>query len=358
MKSFLVNIDFEDQLSEQKFRPPHWHKINKELEYLFFWQGLENASLWTPIEYDLDYLNYVENLVGTKPKTKTEGLYDELWWGQLRDQSEFSRQQKANSKAFCAQARKDLGLENFSSFICHSLGDVSDSLAKIDGPFVIKDDICFSGRGFSFKKLEGDQFPKIVEPWVRRVRDFSIFRYGDNEEICCLQTHVNSEGTYKGSLFKETMSEAPSLCKNFEKIEEYYRKELSCTEVQVDAYQYLEGSELNFQFLGEVNHRKTLGKVFWDLHKRFGNRSSFLGIIPSFQLRKKSFKESIDNLGKFHFNPVTKSGVIHLSPREARFSLFFFTEESERALQFLIRDFWKREVKEGLKLPPEFIVYL
>jgi hypothetical protein len=357
--SYLVNIDFEEQLHSDTFSPVKWRKINRELEYLFFWDAKQGQELWSPEVYDQDYKNYVEDLTGYRPKTTSLGSHDYCWWGDLETEHRFKTQKVLNSKVKCAEIRRDIGLESYPSFICRSQEEISSALEKMDKKFVIKEDYAFSGRGLHFLHTAKISPPVVVEPWVKRVRDFSLFY--NEDQIFCLQTHVNRNGSYKGSLIKNQMSERSSLLAEFDKIEAAFNKlgsDRSERGIQVDAFQYLEDSQLKFQFLGEVNHRRTLGKVFARLHMKFGNDHSFLGLIPTHHLNLAGFSENLKNIGKYGYNPITKSGVILLSPGTSNFSFFFFTEESERTLQFLIRDSWKVLVNDTHRLPAEFIVYL
>lgn len=356
LDKYLCNIDFEQSLKKKDFFPAQWNSINKELEYLFFWERNQKAFLWTPENFSEEYCAYVEGITGTAPKWTNEGIPNKLWWGQTVDEESFEKEKILNSKVVCAQARKKLGLEKFSSLICEdeaSFHKLSSSLGEED---VIKSEFDFSGRGIAFNQNVPKEFPVVIEPWVKRVRDFSLFEH--NDEICCIQTQINQKGTYKGSLFKSQMSEKDKLVENFKIISDFYKAEYGANKIQLDSFQFLKNSQLLFQFLGEVNHRRTLGTTFYDLHKQFGNRVSFLGVLNSNQLQFQKFDELLNALGKFQYNPVTKSGGIPLSPGGNRMNLFFFTEESERTLQFLIRDIWKKIVKSEVRLPPEFIVYL
>lgn len=357
LESYLVNIDFEESLQSDAYSFPTWQKINRELEYLFFWDTKTKGKLWTKESFDSSYTTYVANLVGDTPRWTSEGIPQKIWWGQLNEKNEFLKQKTLNSKIQACLNREKIGISPFTSYICDDEKELQEIINKIgDDEFVIKEDFCFSGRGLHFKKQAKFKYPVVIEPWVKRVRDFSLFER--DGKVQCIQSQVNHQGTFKGSLIKPEISESAELIEKFHLIKEYYEKEYEAFELQVDSYQFLRNSKLEYQFLGEINHRRTLGTVFYDLHKKFGGKCSFLAIIPSHQMKSRGFSNALESLGKLGYNPVTRSGVISLSPEKRRLNLFFITEESERVLQFLVKDFWKAIVLDNFRLPPEFIVYL
>lgn len=357
LKTFLVNIDFEESLKSQDFSFPVWQKINRELEYLFFWQDAPQGILWTKEDFSDEYASYIKNLVGHQPEWTCSGQPQNLWWGKIRNNEEYQNQRQLNSKVVACHSRKKLGLEPFISSVCNTQDDLNREIQRLkENDFVIKEEFAFSGRGIHFNEHKGLKLPLVIEPWVKRIRDFSLFER--NGEVQCIQSQVNHQGTYKGSLIKPQISERSELIDKFYVIKEYYQSEYNAFEVQLDSFQFLNDSKLEFQFLGEINHRRTLGTSFYDLHLKFGGEVSFLAVLQDHQLKTKDFSKTIEALGKLQYNPVIKSGVICLTPEKRKLNLFFITEESERVLQFLVRDFWKAIVKDNYRLPPEFIVYL
>lgn len=357
LESSLVNIDFEESLKSEDFSFPKWKKINRELEYLYFWDTDSDAPLWTKEDFSKEYTDYVSNLVGLYPQWTSSGAPSKLWWGQLNNKDEFYKQKKINSKVIASLTREKLGINPFSSFVCENNRELEKTIRSFgDEDYVIKENFCFSGRGLHFKEYKNIDFPVVAELWKKRVRDFSLFER--DGEVQCIQSQVNHNGTFKGSIIKPDVSERRELVEKFQEIREYYQREYDAYELQLDSYQFLDDSRLEFQFLGEVNHRRTLGTIFYELHKKLGGSCSFLAIIPSHQMKVTDHSKVLELLGNIGYNPVTKSGVVCLSPADRKLNLFFITEESERLLQFLVRDFWKAVVHSKHRLPPEFIVYL
>ncbi|MCF8058588.1 MAG: hypothetical protein K9K67_04775 [Bacteriovoracaceae bacterium] len=354
---YLVNIDFEKALNRSSFEFPTWNKLDGELEYLFFWLNEENQALFTKKSYSADYLKYIEELTGTsKSYSATPDRY-ELWWGQLNNEDDFDLEKKINSNLILPKIRDELGLDANLGQVFTKENDLQKYLAGINQEVVIKDEFGFSGQGLKFTVDKVSKYPVLVERWVERVRDFGV--YVDHNQVNITQSHIGPKGTFKGSLIKNEFPENEVIKKEVKRIFDYCHSHYKVDFLQIDMYQFMSGSTLQFQFLGEINHRRTLGTVGFKLHEKFGNKVSFLGIIPSHKIIKnESPKELISSFDKLAYNPVTKTGVIMLSSGLENFSLFLFTEESERTLQFLIRDWWIKLVGSDKRLPPEFIVYL
>lgn len=354
----LFNLDFESCLKNSKYSFPSWKPINGELEHLFFWVCNEGDSLLTEKKYESDYLHYLELLTKRPPEVISSFESPQLWWGDLSSEEKWHNERLLNSKVECTLNRKELSLNSFDSFICQNKEELKAAVDHVGKKFVIKEEFNFSGKGLSFNEDSTKQsFPCVVEPWVKRVRDFSIFISDD--EFFLSQSQSDSRGAYKGSHIKKSFSEEPLLKEKSVQIWDFYKKKYDCDFLQIDAFQYLDGKGLVLNALGEINHRQSLGQIFNKIHLKFGSHYSFMGLIPTKSLvGNNSFGDLLSSFEKYQYNPITKQGVIALSPGRERFSCFFFTEESERTLQFLIRDWWKKVVKKEEKLPPEFIIYL
>ena len=358
----LFNLDFESVLKKNKYTYPQWQPINGELEHLFFWIKEENQSLFTQKKYDPEYLQYITLLTSVKIKIcgpdDTSVDQCRLWWGDVSNESQWNKEKILNSKVNTTEVRRKLGLDHFESIICNNQSELEEAKKKLVENFVIKEEFNFSGKGlfFNTENLK-DIFPCVVEPWLRRIRDFSIFISDDDFYIS--QSQVDNKGTYKGSHIKKTFSEESKLKEAASEIWEHYKKQYDPGFLQIDSFQFLDGQELVLNTLGEINHRKSIGQIYYKIHKKFGSSFSFMAMIPSHLIGKKeNFQILLDSFQKYQYNPVTKVGVIALSSGSERFSCFFFTEKSERSLQFLIRDWWKLVIGDKKKLPPEFIVYL
>ncbi len=357
IRFYLANIDFEKTLDKTSFEYPTWNKLDGELEYLFFWLSEENQSLYTLKNYEAAYLKYIEELTGNSKSYSSTAENPELWWGQLQDKEHFDSEKIINSNLTLAKIREDLGLTSNLGHICHSESELRDYLVGNDNKTVFKEEFGFSGRGLRFSIDKIKKYPVLVEKWVQRVRDFGV--YVDDSLVNITQSHIGPKGTFKGSLIKSDFPEKEIIEKEARRIFNYCQKNYNVKFLQIDTYQFMNGSKLDFQHLGEINHRRTIGTVGFSLHEKFGNKVSFLGIVPTHKLKiEKSFAETITSFGNLAYNPITKTGVVMLSSGQENFSLFLFTEESERTLQFLIRDWWNKVVEGSRRLPAEFIVYL
>lgn len=358
LKSYLFNLDFEEILRSNSYKTPEWKKINGELEHLFFWVSCPEKCLYTLNNYSDDFLEYIQSFRGHRPLYSSKNQDYKCWWGALNNEKAWQRERLLNSKVETAMNREELGVDTFPVYICHDQSEVKEAIDKIEGKFVIKEEFNFSGRGLSFgENHKVRSFPVVVEKWVKRIRDFSVF-ISDND-FYISQSHINSTGAYKGSHHKEKLEEFDLIHQEAQKIWSFYKNKYSADFLQIDMFQYLDGPRLILNALGEINHRMSLGRIFYRIQKDYGASYSFMAMISTQTIKKdRDFNELIRDFKKFQYNPVTKRGAICLSPLSGKFSLIFFSEESERSLQFLIRDWWKEVVGSDEKLPAEFIVYL
>lgn len=358
LKSYLFNLDFEELLRSHSYEKPNWKTINGELEHLFFWLSCPDECLYTLKSYSDDFLEYIQSFRGHRPLYSSSNQNYRCWWGQLDNESFWQRERLLNSKVETAINRSVLGIEKFPVYICHDEREVKEAIGKIDDEFVIKEEFNFSGKGLSFGLNHRIRnFPVIVEKWVKRIRDFSV--YISDNDFYVSQSHISPTGAYKGSQYKEKFGEFDLIQQEAQKIWSFYKSKYSADFLQIDMFQYLDGPRLILNALGEINHRMSLGRVFYRVQKDYGSSYSFMAMIPTRTLKKdRDFSELISDFKRFQYNPVTKRGAICLSPLSGKFSLIFFSEESERSLQFLIRDWWKEVVGPNEKLPAEFIVYL
>lgn len=355
VKTFLTNFDFEICLQRQNFKRPTYNKINSTLEYFFFWCD-DGDKLYTEKKYSKEYLSYVSNLSGnTISITNDKKARLSCWWGKLDTNEDFLFEKEINSNVLASQARNDLGFNELNSEIIYTQEELFSAISKRDKSFIIKHNFGFSGSGLAFKPQEVKQFPVCIEDWVKRVRDFGI--YVSCDEYYVVQNHINPIGAYKGSLVKRFKEES-LYSENAKRIYEYY-SQFGVNQIQIDAFQYLENSQIKNYFLCEVNHRKSMGQLAFELARKFGDGVSFMALVNKKDLKSlHSFNEIYAALGELNYNPITKRGVISLSSSQELFQAFLLCEESERTLQFIITDWWKKVGKKGKKLPMEYIVNL
>ncbi len=357
MKTWITNFDFEESLKSDRFVAPQFNAINDTLEFVFFWLCEKNDQLFTRQSYDSFYINYIENLRRTKLHSTNDIKDTPLpWWGNTLNEGAWKSERLINSNLTAHKAREDLGLNILESKICRNFKEVEFADAELKGPILFKEEFGFSGRGLHRQWQEEGPYPVIVERLVQRVRDFGI-RVNESE-LKIIQNLVDGKGSYKGSFMKNFYEEEEELKEPAQKIYSYYKEKFGVSEIQIDCFQYLEEGVLKLNPFCEVNHRRSMGNLADSLQVNFGNEASLLALVNKKSMKKRrTFSHSIEELGALNYNPITKKGIIKLSPEGSLFSAYFLTEDSERTLQHLIKEWWVCEAKPTEKLPSEFIIY-
>ena len=357
MTTCFVNFDFEENLKKEKFIPFSYDLKHSTLEHVFFWMSKESETLFTERKYEAEYLKFIEECRNQQVKLTSKKKESAVpWWGSITTLEEWEREKVVNSNEMVQIVRDSLDINNLGSVIVNSYAELKEVLNDVGEPFVIKEELGFSGKGLHFKEKENLNFPVIVEKWVQRVRDFGV-RLDEKGEYL-IQNLIDRKGGYKGSLVKDKFEESGEIFGFAKKIFDLYKKKLSVSSIQIDSFQYLEEGILNYQPLCEVNHRRSMGEIAWGLHGDFGDSVSVVLMVNAKKLNSfENFGTYIDSLGSRLYNKGIRRGLIPLSPLESSFRLFFLTEESERTLQYLIKDWWSFEAKTGERLPSEFVVY-
>lgn len=355
VKTYLTNLDFELLLEKEYYEKPTYNKVNAALEYLFFWYG-EDAYLYSEKEYSDEYFDYIKGLTGTRPQITRDDSEMICWWGALDSKEDFLREKEINSNQTAHEARQELGFNQVQSKLINSKEELQGFISAQEKTYVVKNNFGFSGKGLNFQIEKVKNFPVVAEPWVHRVRDFGVFV--SDEKFFIVQNNMTKNGSYRASLVK-AFNEASALEGPSRRVFDYYKKRFNVDKVQLDTFQFLEDSEVKYQHLCEVNHRKSMGQIAYFLSQKYGKGVSFMAMVPKDKMKSfPNFKELYEELGPMNFNPVTKKGIIILSSSQEDFQTFFLCEESERSLQHIIIEWWGKIGKSGEPLMPEFIVNL
>ena len=270
MKPLRLNADYETELFTGKQGSS---LISQTLEFFIFF--LTDRTLYTQKTYPADYLAYVEKKTGRTPKISNKTPY-ENWWGLLED---IEREKWWNSKLTSTK----LVLEKKwcdRTFIIHSEKDIP----LMDGKILIKDPFGMSGQKFqtATEKPVIKNFPVIIEPLLNRKFDFSQYVFPDGTLIA-YENQVDEKFQYKGSTFTTGVCRLEDL--SFydlisEKEWDLYRqrtKEIihyySCfpNEIgySIDSFVYEEDGELKIRPMSEINYRRTMGRVAYELATKF-----------------------------------------------------------------------------------------
>ena len=332
MKAIKVNADYEAVLFNLKKSLPI---INESLEFLAFF--ISDKKIISHKKYTSDYLDHVESLIGRMPQVMSEGIA-ENWWGALKN---IPLEQKLNSKEMSAEL-------NISEGWCtdtHIISDMTE-LPILDKTYLAKNPYGMSGQNFSlveYGRLENlesmlKRGKVILEPFLERVYDFSHYIYPNGIKIC-YQNIVDQKFQYRGTLFQDytnpdikllsfhsavEKSEWDEWKEALEKIITHYRTpELECG-FSIDSFIYREKNKLKIRYLSEVNYRRTMGQVAFELSMKFGGLRKW----SLFVLAKNSgltFSAMKEKLAPLKWSEELSSGVVLLSPGDVRYDMFFLS---------------------------------
>lgn len=338
-KNIKVNADYESVLFKNKPLP----KINEALEFLAFF--LEERPVVTSKKYSREYLKYIESITGKEPHTITEGNF-ENWWGRLEN---IELEKKLNSKEMSAEFNKD-------SYVINSLSD----LPELSGQTLLaKNPYGMSGQNFSMveeERLENLEVmlkngKVVVEPFFDRLYDFSHYIYPNGIRVC-YENVVDKKFQYRGTIFRDytrPVADTLSFHNKVDKVEwdkfsetlNQIIKLYSTTEIStgfsVDSFVYREESQLKIRALSEVNYRKTMGQIAFDLSVKFGGVRRFSAFLlsKSSGINFGNMKEKIKSIGWRH---DLSRGVIILSPGDVRYDMFFLSALNEEEGKMLLKE--------------------
>jgi hypothetical protein len=348
MKALRFNADYETDLFFSNKAPAI---LNESLECILFF--LTERPILTQKKYNPDYLDYVERMTGHRPLLVNQGEF-ENYWGLLQNRD---LEKWWNSKITTAELILNMGwCEN-----TYIIKDVSEfQKIKFERDFLLKDPFGMSGQKFqvlSSKMGEKERVemanralkngPFILEPLLRRKFDFSQYIFPDNKKIA-YQNIVDDKFQYKGTSFSDyrnaTIEKLPFFdlidAKTWSQFEDqtaiiinFFSKYPNESGYSIDSFVYEENGILKIRVLSEINYRKTMGKICFDLAQRFGLQRPW----ANFFLKKKSigtFPHRII-LEPLELKKNSNSGLIVLNPEHTRYDLFFLSAINSQEAQNL-----------------------
>lgn len=341
MKAYKVNADYEAVLFGKKDSLP---VINQALEFLVFY--LSERPLHTQKKYSAEFLKHVEEFTGRIPQIKTYGDY-ENWWGELKD---IPLEQKLNSKVMSTELNLKMGWEKN----LHLLKSDKDlDILNEDLKYLGKNPYGMSGQNFLFvsKKEPPQSYPIVAEALLDRVYDFSHYIFPNGIRIC-YQNLVDKKYQYKGTVFRDYTCPTLENLKFYSEIPQerwtkfssaldeivknYATSAVSCG-FSVDSFVHQAQNELHIRYLSEVNYRRTMGEVAFELSLKFGGLRKW----SMFLLTKKSklkFTELKEILLPITWKEDTSRGVILLTPEDVRFEMFFLSALNEEEGMLLLEE--------------------
>ena len=334
MKAIKVNADYEVELFHGKTAPPI---INHTIEFLALY--LEDAPLWSTKNYSKEYLNHVASITRKEPRIVHSGPF-ENWWGPLKD---LRVEREWNSKITSTQIIINQGWCK-NTFIIHKAEDMS--ALKADVAYLLKDPYGMSGQRFQVLPQELDLQQKkelilkslsygslIIEPLFHRIYDFSQYIFPDGKRIA-YQNLVDSKFQYKGTVFKDykdpTLENLPFFQrvskKNWDNYKEQinqiiksYKKLQNNAGFSIDSFVYEEGNEFKIRAMSEINYRRTMGRMSWELSSKYSGGKVWSGLY----LFKYTGEEILWELLKYLEN------VKVLSPGDSRFEVLYLSARDE-----------------------------
>lgn len=339
LKAIKVNADYESVLFKNKPLP----RINEALEFLAFF--IDERPVLTMKKYSDEYLNYIESLIDRKPQTVSESNF-ENWWGPLKN---LELERKFNSKEMSSQFCSD-------TLILNSIEDLPPLHNKI---FLAKNPFGMSGQNFSLVeqgRLENlEQMlrtgPVILEPFFERVYDFSHYIFPNGISIC-YENLVDKKFQYRGTIFRDYTRPALNHLKFYseiseskwnkfsieiEKIKYAYTSSEFNTGYSVDSFIYREKGELNIRAVSEINYRRTMGQVAFELSLKFGGIRCFSSLLLA-KSTGLSFKQIQERLKPIAWRYDLSRGVVQLSPGQVRYDMFFLSAMNESEGDILLKE--------------------
>lgn len=285
LEPFYTNFTFEEELKSPQ--AIQYQKKNIFFEFLFLWLEDSSKTLWTKFSYPQSYLEKIKTYKKSIPNITSTSKKPLLWWGNSRNILE----KEINDKLTSFRARQELGLELEGSFVVNSDDDLQ--LLADNRDYLFKGAFGFSGREqvSDLKSAERLERPFLVEPKLNRIQDIGI-TFINERDYFCIGNFNDEKGQFKGALLLDDIPE--HIVDKGRLIFDWYRREFSVEEIQIDMFSYLSNMKTRWNYLCEVNHRKTMGWVLWKLNSVFDLKYSAFKIIPKSQeINEKHGKETV-----------------------------------------------------------------
>jgi hypothetical protein len=330
MKTFKVNADYESVLFRGQIGSP---ALNHTLEFLYLF--LEDDCLLTDKNYSTDYLEYIEKLTGKKPNITKTASKTFNWWG-LQENIEIERWW--NSKITTVEFLKT---KNWVQDL-HLIKTDKD-LSELDSrkDYLIKDPFLMSGQRFQTSRGKitwNQEHLLIAEPLLKRIKDFSTYVYPDGRAIF-YENVVDNKFQYKGSLFSHIKAPLLDQLSFYHELESFqwdnfksqlaeilshYSRYPNQVGFSIDSFIY-QDEGLHIYPLCEVNYRRTMGRIAYELGLKFGGDKPFVGFFLAKTGNKPLWKKLRD-----------KKDVIVFSPGDSRFEMFMICANSKEDAEKLL----------------------
>ncbi|MES2528970.1 MAG: hypothetical protein V4598_17925 [Bdellovibrionota bacterium] len=288
-----VNADYEMVLFHGKSGPA---LMREALEFLAFY--LQDLPVLTSKEYSQEFLTHVEKLSGRIPQKVSQGQAQN-WWGPLTD---LNRERWLNSKFTSFKLALEHGWTEGNVFSREEI-----QAFHVERETLIKDPHGMSGKGLITLRPgvpvhvpQSMQGELIAEPLLDRKYDFSRFNFPDGTSIC-YQNLVDEKFQYRGTLFSSPDNFSESSLDFYQEVSsdewQKYKEAMAIISqhygetpygYSVDSFIYEVNGEKKIHILSEVNARRTMGLMAYEMMKMMGK-----GKKTALSLKKPFFEDHI-----------------------------------------------------------------
>ncbi len=294
VKTYYTNFTFEEELkAAQKIQ---YQKKNQLFEFLFLWIEDESSSLWTSYFYSQLYLDKIKSYTESVPQLVNNAQDPILWWGNSR----LLLEKDINDKLTSFRAREVLGYSLDNSYIIENENDLEQLFG--DSSYLFKGTFGFSGRDQVRTKEEAKRlsYPFIAEPFLKRQQDLGL-TFLNSDEYFCIENFNDEKGQFKGAYLLDRSEIPVHIVEAGKRIFDWYKNEFDVKSIQIDMFSYLssESKQLEWNYLCEVNHRKTMGWVLWKLKSLFNTKYGALKIVN----KNKKVQEQSGKLQVIELSP-------------------------------------------------------
>ena len=354
-----MNADYESMLFYHKQAP---QILNHSLESFIFF--LETRPLVTSKKYSQEFLDYVESISHHRPEILLKSEFSQNWWG---DYQNLDLERKLNSKITSARLIQDHQWCE-RTYVIQEENDIN--LVPFDRVYLVKNPYGMSGQRFltiDSSLPHGDLVyqvkqwikagPIIVEPLLDRKFDFSCYVFSEKSKIF-YQNLVDSYYQYKGTIFENylkadlehlsfykelSLSAWHAYQDQLSQIISYYQSLKDISGFSVDSFVYFD-AELKIRSLSEVNYRRTMGRVTYELAKRYNQDLPWAQLMIGKSAQGDGgfsfFKSKMDDL---LWERGRESGFIILTSGDSRFEILYLMasghQEAEQLTAKLVQRF-------------------
>jgi hypothetical protein len=335
MKPFKVNADYEVELFHNKLAPP---AINQSIEFILFF--LSTRPLYSQKEYSSDYLNYIEKMTKHTPELIRAGIF-ENFWGPLKKRE---IEKWWNSKI----TSTELIIKKGWCFNTHIIKDELDlKTINWNRDLLLKDPFGMSGQKFQLllqkmTLIERQDLvlkainigPVIIEPWFNRIYDFSQYVFSDGK-IIAYQNQVDEKFQYKGTIFNNLKSSCLQDLSFYDQVSkdkwdlfrsqtqaiiDFYSQNPNEYGYSIDSFIFEEEGELKIRVMSEINYRRTMGRITYELSEKFSHDRSWTALL---MIKMMPLAPALWKL----LSGI--QGIMVLSPGDSRFEIIFLAAENK-----------------------------